>query len=157
MKQVTKKDKIDIITHSMGGLVVRRYMQVFGSDSIGKLILIAAPNNGIKDKEYGYCKLFGETNECEDMHTGSLFLNKLNDIKNQPKMPETYVIIGSGCDMDGSDGDGVVTVENAKLPGYTPIIIKGKCQGSDVLHNKLLDIEKYPEVYSNITAILGQN
>jgi hypothetical protein len=153
-KIITKKDKIDIITHSMGGLVVRRYIQIFGSDSINKLIMIGTPNLGINDKEYKYCKLFGQINECDDMHTGSLFLNKLNDAKEQQKMPETYIIIGSGCDMNGEDGDGVVTVKNAQLVGYKPIIINGTCQGTTLLHNEVLDINKYPEVYMNITQIL---
>jgi hypothetical protein len=46
VKQKTNSDKIDIIAHSMGGLVVKDYAAKFGQDSIGKFIDIATPHLG---------------------------------------------------------------------------------------------------------------
>jgi hypothetical protein len=152
----TGSDKVDIVAHSMGGLVVRRYLQVFKQDHIGKLILVGTPNDGIEDSIYNYCKLFGEANECDDMKKGSLFMNSLNDLSNQPVMPETYIIAGSGCSISGKDGDGIVTLESAKLPNIPITIINGSCSGTTLMHNDLLNSEKYPQVYQEIKKILGK-
>lgn len=154
LKRLTNTQKVDIIAHSMGGLVVRRYIQIFGSDSIGKLILVGSPNAGIVDSIYNYCKLFGEVNECNDIHSGSLFLKKLNDMKSFPEMPETHIIAGSGCITDNEDSDGIVTVRSASLEGYEPLIIKGSCHGTELLHSDMLDTDNHPEFYDAIISML---
>ena len=46
VKRETGSDKVDIIAHSMGGLVVKDYAYKFGQDSIGKFINIATPHLG---------------------------------------------------------------------------------------------------------------
>src|SRR3989338_2397738 len=84
VKERTSKPKVNIIAHSMGGLVARRYMQIFGDDDIDKLIMLATPNKGIADAISDYCGLIGENRECADMDENSLFINKLNDPLKQP-------------------------------------------------------------------------
>jgi hypothetical protein len=69
-----------------------------------------------------------------------------------------YLVVGRGCDTDGEDGDGIVTVNNSMilgLPSNHIFYVDGKCSGTDVLHNDLLDTEKYPEVYEYVKSILG--
>ena len=147
--------QVDIVAHSMGGLVVRRYMQAFGSGKIRKLFLVGTPNQGIGDNAYSHCTWFGAKAECEDMHQGSLLLSTLNDPTRQPTtLPDTYLIIGHGCDTEGSkDGDGVVTEKSALLPGISAdhiLYVTGACSTTDPLHMWLLDPVKYPATYSYI-------
>jgi uncharacterized alpha/beta hydrolase family protein len=155
VKFKTGKDKVIIVSHSMGGLVARRYIQLFGSDNVDKLILISVPNKGITGAIADYCTITGEKLECRDMNSDSLFMNKLN----RGSLPdiETYNIIGVGCSMKDGTGDGVVTRENAEIKGVTNYVINGTCRGSEVLHTGLLDIDKYPKVYKIIKEILTGN
>ncbi len=154
VKERTNKPKVNIITHSMGGLVARRYAQIFGSQDIDKLIMIAAPNKGVRGRTASYCGLVGENRECEDMKADSLFINKLNDPSNQPEGIKLYSIIGKGCATDSSDGDGVVMIESARLDNATLSYVNGTCSGLESLHAELLDIDKYHQVYSTVTEIL---
>lgn len=147
IKLITGKDKVDIVAHSMGGLVTRRYIQKYGPDSIDNFILIGTPNSGITDRVYSGCKVFGNSIECDEMHQGSDFLKLVNQ---NYSMPQTYVIIGRGCDMQGVDGDGVVNVDNAKLDNYKTYYIDGKCTGTSLLHNSMLNREDVARRIINI-------
>lgn len=158
VKERTSKPKVKIIAHSMGGLVARRYMQVFGDDEIDKLIMIATPNKGIFGPISDYCGLIGENRECNDMQEHSLFLNKLNDPANQPHNVKLYTIIGEGCQMKNGKGDGVVLAKNAKLNNATTYLIKGTCTGlfGETLHTEILNVGKYPKTYDIIKKILKE-
>jgi hypothetical protein len=147
IKLITGSDKVDIAAHSMGGLVTRRYIQKYGPNDIDNLILIGTPNKGITDRVYGGCKIFGNEKECDEMLHDSKFMKSLN--QSYP-MPKTFLIIGKGCDMQGKDGDGVVTVDNAKLSNYKTYYVQGDCEGA-FLHNKMLNT---PEVAERILDIV---
>ncbi len=152
VKYHTGGEKFTIIAHSMGGLVARRYLQIFGTENVDKLILIGTPNKGVVGNVADYCGLFGEKLECRDMNEGSLFLNKLNR-DTQPNIP-IYNFVGIGCKTNGKESDGVVIKTNAELEYANNIIINGTCKGTKTLHTGLLNIEKYPEVIDNIKEIL---
>ena len=158
VKQRTNKPKVNIIAHSMGGLVARRHMQIFGDDDIDKLVMIAAPNNGIAGAISDYCGLIGENRECQDMHENSLFINKLNDPLKQPANVKLYAIIGQGCQMKLGNGDGIVLAENAKLRGARLYFVNGTCGGlfGGTLHTEILNIEQYPETYRIVKGILRE-
>lgn len=142
----TGQDKVIIVAHSMGGLVTRRYLQVFGDEHIARVIMFGTPNHGLEGSIAGYCSLLGEDLECRDMQPDSLFLNKL-ERSGEPSIPVS-VIIGQGCDTDGKDGDGVVTVDSATLPYARNLYFNGTCDGFSTLHTAMLDIERYPEAYA---------
>lgn len=148
----TGKPKVVMVTHSMGGLVARRYIQIFGSEKVDKLIMIASPNKGIRGDVADYCPIIGEKLECGDMNEDSLFMNKLN----RAELPdiEIYNIIGTGCKMKKEMGDGIVFEQNAKLDGVKDYIINGTCNGLVSLHAQLLNIERYPKVYGIINQSL---
>ncbi len=154
IKYKTGRPRVVIIAHSMGGLVSRRYLQVFGSDDVDKLILVGTPNKGIIGEIADYCPIVGEKLECRDMNAESLFMNKLS----RGKLSEVpvYNIVGSGCDMDKGNGDGIVLKENAVLDGAKNFIINGTCRNLDKLHTEMLDINKYPEVYYVIKNALKE-
>jgi len=159
LKYITGKQKIDVVAHSMGGLVLRRYMQLFGDESINKAILVGTPNHGLNDRIYEYCKILGYEKECEDMHYNSSLMKTLNDPNNQPTLKKIYTIIGTGCGMDDDEqGDGIVTIESASLNNSKQYIVNGTCPLTNFpLHNELVNPDKYPEVYDIIEEILESN
>ncbi len=158
VKRRTGKPKANIIANSMGGLVARRYMQIFGDASVYKLIMTGTPNKGIVGNVRDVCGIIGEDLECRDMQENSLFINVLNDPARQPSNVKIYIIAGSGCEMDGKDGDGIVLLDHAIMPNAKPFVVKAKepCSFGSYLHTKLLDTDKYPEVYKAIKETLKE-
>ena len=87
------------------------------------------------------------------MNENSLFMNKLNR-DSLPQIP-VYNIVGTGCEMNGKQGDGIVLEEKATLEGTQNYIIEGKCRSLvSPLHLDLRNIEMYPEVYEIIRKAL---
>jgi len=154
IKTKTGKDKVIIISHSMGGIVSRRYIQVFGENDVHKFISIGSPHSGISKKIHDYCKIFGATEECDDMKSDSLLINKINqDVLEIP----SYNIIGIGCNMDGQDGDGIVENSTAYLSFANNYYINGICPGTfEFLHLDIVEPDKYPEVYEIIVNALKE-
>ncbi len=114
VKQKTNLDKVDIVSHSMGGLVVKDYAAKFGQDSIDKFIDIATPNLGApkaaKILEYGDNLGFNLT--------GYYFLstNKIKEISLQ--MPSIYQLLPSqGYFNLTGDGYGYYLYNNSKVGG----------------------------------------
>ncbi|MBI3026580.1 alpha/beta hydrolase [Candidatus Woesearchaeota archaeon] len=156
IKQRSNKPKVNIIAHSMGGLVARRHIQIFGDSDIDKLIMIATPNRGISEAISSYCGIIGESRECKDMQENSLFMNKLNDPSKQPAGIRIYTIIGQGCQTKSGNGDGIVLTENAKMESAVAYFVNGTCDGlfGGALHTEILNINKYPKTYAILTEIL---
>jgi len=154
VKYLTGKEKVIIIAHSMGGLVSERYLQIFGDSDVDNLILIGVPNGGIKGTILSYCEFFGSKQSCNDMNEDSLFINKLTYGK-KPNIP-TYNVVGIGCNMNGEDGDGIVTKESARVDWTNNYYINGTCEESKFkfLHGDLINVEKYPEYYELIKEFL---
>jgi len=152
VKYKTGKPKVMIVAYSMGGLVSRKYAQIYGDKDIYKLILLATPNNGIYSEIAELCPVIGGKKECEDMNANSTFMRELSTY--QLKVP-TYTIVGSGCKMINGDGDGVVLVESSKLSWANNSIVKGDCYGQ-VLHTKLTNPGLYPDAYNLILEVLKE-
>ena len=155
IKYQTGRPKVIIVAHSMGGLVARRYMQIFGSGNIAKLITIATPHQGLQGSVASYCDLIGEQRECNDLNADSVFMNKLTH-GGLPSIPVT-TIIGIGCEMDGEQGDGIVTESAGQLVGAKKIVVNGTCTTFAPLHTEMLDVNAYPEVYQTIREEIKVN
>ncbi len=162
VKYRTGAKNVNIVAHSMGGLVAREYIALFGADEINKLILIASPNNGIRGKVQKYCSFIGAEKECEDMAAESVFMKRLND-KNTPKKANNiYTIAGTGCKMDSGLGDGIVYLDDVKLvnaENAKNFVVEGSCKDSlgVELHNDLIDPELYPKVYDIVKQVLKKD
>jgi hypothetical protein len=157
LKARTGSDKVVIVTHSMGGLVARRYLQLFGDGDTEKLIMLAPPSHGVNASVARICPFFGADKECGEIKAGSPMLAKLNDPSRQPNIP-VYVIAGRGCDMNGKDGDGIVTLESAELPGAQNIVVNGTCPSATTpFHTEMLNAQKYSEIYSIVSGLLEEN
>ena len=152
----TNREKVIVVAHSMGGLVTRRYMQIFGDNKIDKIIMIGTPNKGISGRTKNYCPIFGSKLECDDMEKTSLFMSKLNNAQ-IPKV-KMYNIIGTGCATNNEDGDGVVEKSSAYLDFAENYYVNGRCDDTKliVLHNDLIQPDKYPEVLNIINEILDK-
>ena len=151
-KARTGEDKVIIVVHSMGGLVTRRYLQLFGEDSVVAVNMIGTPNNGITGRTQQFCGVLGSELECRDMEAGSLFMTKLTNGK-KPKIP-VYTIAGIGCDMGGEEGDGIITRSSVALPWATNVVVNGTCSGLSALHSTLLDPSLYPDVADTVEGLV---
>jgi uncharacterized alpha/beta hydrolase family protein len=158
VKARTGAQQVDIVAHSMGGLVARQYISLFGEENVGYLIMIGTPNHGVTGTVDQFCAVTGAKKECEEMQAGSIFLRRLNDQRNQPQSTQYITIAGSGCDMQGNDGDGVSTISSVQLDFATNYIINGTCTDflQTSLHGDLLNPDKYPRVVEIIQEELLQ-
>ena len=155
LKFRTGRDKVIIVAHSMGGLVARSYLQIFGANDIDRLILIATPNEGVEGSASDYCPILGENKECRDMSKGSIFLRKLNDPLRAAKGVKIVNIVATGCKMGSSMGDGVVLEGNAILADAENFFVNGTCTKLETLHTSVLNVKAYPEVYEAIENSLS--
>ncbi|MFH1590496.1 MAG: alpha/beta fold hydrolase [archaeon] len=156
LKDRTGRPKVNIVAHSMGGLVAREYLAIFGGADIDKLILVNTPNHGVAGKVRHLCGVLGSPRECDDMTQGSVFLSRL-DSRPLPSGIEVHNIRSTGCKMDeGAMGDGIVTLGNAYLGGAIDYVVEGICTDTfkTNLHTEALDPQSYPAIYGLIRDIL---
>ncbi len=152
---MTNREKVNIVSHSMGGLVSRNYLQTFGEGDTNKLIMIGTPNNGIGGYIKQACPIFGADIHCEMMDEESSFIKKLNGGE-IPKI-NVSVISGIGCNTDGEDGDGIVTNRSVFLPWAKMYYVPGNCSGVRFFHIEMREVSKYPEIYEIIKSELNLN
>jgi len=83
VKECTKADKVNLVGHSMGGLVIREYARN-NPKSVNKIITMGTPNYGVENVYSGgkssLCSQFRYENdlECSQMQINSNFLKTLN-------------------------------------------------------------------------------
>src|SRR3989344_4177140 len=166
VKQRTGRKKVNIVAHSMGGLVARNYIKNYGGESsVNKLIMIGTPNHGVYGQVADNCdKAVGIFNtgapiECAEMINGSPFLNNLNSGDETFGNVEYYTIAGSGCFSPSIDGDGVVRVASVQLNGAENVVINkahNECWNTlnRDLHFNLLDNNKYPKATEYVIQFL---
>jgi hypothetical protein len=154
IKERTSKDKVIIIAHSMGGVVTRRYVQIFGGDDVEKIILITVPNHGITDKIKDYCAVFGSETACNDMKEDSVLINQINNAETD--FVKTYNIIGTGCNMGDDTGDGIVKNSSQYLDYATNYYVNGTCNELNFIyfHETILSPKSYPDAYNALRKVL---
>jgi triacylglycerol lipase len=90
----TGASKVDIVTHSMGGLSARYFVKSVrgGAKKVDGWVSLAGPNHGTNTA------LFCGTQSCVEMRPGSNFLSKLNSKDETPGAPR-YATWWSSCDQ----------------------------------------------------------
>ena len=90
LKQCTGSSKINIVAHSMGGLIARAYIANGGSDSANRLIMLETPNYGASNfmANIGQGLTTGEGSDVGLMIPNSSFIREMNnkDCKNRKQM-----------------------------------------------------------------------
>ena len=114
-------DTIDFVTHSLGGIVIRYYLQDHQIDNLGRIVMLAPPNKGsevsdqMKD-DFLYSTFMGPA--AQELGTDE------NSLPSQlkPVQGEIGIIAGEKDgepwflpEIPGKD-DGKVAVESTKLP-----------------------------------------
>ncbi len=114
-------EKISFVVHSMGGLVVRCYLQKHNDDRIERMVMLGVPNRGAKMADIFknillFKMIFGPAGRQLGIDGGYI------DSLPTPKF-EFGVIAGARGKDAGynplipGDDDGTVTVESTRLPG----------------------------------------
>ena len=83
IKRECVQEKIVIVAHSMGGLVVRAYMAASGTDSVSRLITLGSPHHGTKLAGLGLFECAGQ------MRYQGAWIETLTDMEaaNPPNVP----------------------------------------------------------------------
>jgi triacylglycerol lipase len=84
--------KVDLISHSMGGLSTRYYTKNLGGDAkVDDFVSLGGPNHGTDTANFCF------STACTEMRQGSAFLNALNSGDETPGAPH-YGTFWSPCD-----------------------------------------------------------
>jgi pimeloyl-ACP methyl ester carboxylesterase len=119
--------KIHFVGHSMGGLVIRAYLNKYRPINLGKAVFVGTPNSGseLADsiKEWQpYKKLYGPAGQ--QLVTNSDQFNELGKIDYL-----LLVIAGNKCKMSfrnkffNGESDGTVSVKSTKIEGMSNHVI----------------------------------
>ena len=143
-------EKIHFVTHSMGGLIVRYYLQANNIPAGSRIVMLSPPNHGSEVanhfKESAFYKLIvGDVGQ--ELTTDSKTLTKL-----KPILPKIGIIAGNKSTnpyfskIIPGDDDGRVAVDNTKLTEMNDFII---------VHSTHLSIKYNSEVIEQIKYFLN--
>ena len=129
--QAHNPSKIHFVTHSMGGILLRYYLNDHEINNLGRIVMLSPPNQGseIVDKLSDW-KLFQLINGP----AGCQLSTSTDSLPNQlgPTRHEVGIITGDRSynpiysKLLSGPSDGKVTIESAKLGGMTDFIVVPK-------------------------------
>lgn len=130
--------KIHFIGHSMGGIIIRKFLENNKIENLGRCILIATPNRGMKLADFAEKKvrLFGRI--FKPIHDTVSYRMKINKPMNIPE-PEIGVIAGNKNNLIlglllSKNSDGRVEVEETKFEGMKEFMVLN--YGHKEIHHK---------------------
>jgi pimeloyl-ACP methyl ester carboxylesterase len=143
-------EEIDLVCHSMGGIVARKFLNLFDEPRVKNLITLGTPNQGAEMASYFsswpfYDILMGPAGK-QLVHLPTGITHKLE----APKRPWGVIAGGRGRErgfnpLINGDNDGTVTVSSSQDPGMTDfLLVPG-------LHNALV---RNPRVINEVDHFL---
>jgi triacylglycerol lipase len=123
-------DQVMIVAHSMGGLVLRSYLQHYGDQCLAHAITIATPHQG------SVLAAIGQSANIRDMHRNSAYLLSLNSSHYAHKI---------SCFLTQHDNL-VIPYDSAQLPGSESVVFSGTGHVS-----LLFDIELQAQVHKTLS------
>lgn len=124
----THDTSLSLVGHSMGGLVIRRYLSQNKVANLGRCVLIATPNAGTKLANI-MLKMLAilPINPLKSLHSLKINCNEIPPPLNEP-YPEIGVITGNNSNLLlgkwlSYENDGRVEVESAKFSGMKDFIV----------------------------------
>ncbi|MHC1784583.1 MAG: hypothetical protein AB9891_17820 [Anaerolineaceae bacterium] len=147
-----KITRVDVVTHSMGGLITRQYISSNPGEGIRKLIMLAAPNHGVDDwhratRFLASIAFLGKHFIAgHQLNADNMFFTEINAFENEmmhldPEVEYANIIGRASCGFKCPD-DAVVPIASAHLNGVVEYIYDG------VIHSK--DLHSLPMPYSVI-------
>ncbi len=143
-----KAETIHFVTHSLGGIMVRYYLQDHKIENLGKIVMLSPPNNGSEVADflknvYVYKLVMGPAGQqlgtdqnslpgsmkTIDARVGIITGNKTLDPWFSPLIP-------------GED-DGKVSVESAKLKEMSDFLVVGSSHAFIMRNTSVIDQIKY--------------
>lgn len=142
-------DKVHFVGHSMGGIVIRKYLSYYTPENLGNVVLITTPNKGSeavsKLKNWPFFEsILGPA--AMDLEVGSNLLQSLPDpnynvgIIRATKPKISFISLF----LDGDNHDGVISYDAMLLDKENDVV--------DIYttHNRILlepDLEKYVSLF----------
>ncbi len=137
--------EIHIVTHSMGGIVLRQYLQNHSIENLGKIVMIAPPNHGsawsdrLGDWKIAQWIMGPALPELKTGESGvpDSLPSRLSPTAN----PEFGIIAGNGR---FGENDGKVSVESTKLEGMADFKIVGETHISILAAQEVMEaVERF--------------
>ena len=119
LKSKEKYKKVHFVGHSMGGIIIRKFLEKNIVENIGRCILIATPNKGMKLSDFAEknVKLFGKI--FKPIYDTTTYRLKIEKPLNNPN-PEIGVLAGGKNNLIlglllSKESDGRVEIEETKF------------------------------------------
>jgi len=147
----TGESKVDIVAHSMGGLVSRQYIRFHGGDAkVRRLITVATPNHGIVHPVTTTICPVLQFKECADMERRGNFLSNLNAIDETWGGVEYYTVYG---EVGNTGTDGIVQTWSVPLTGAADNHkIAGYSHNNFIFDPSFPDLRSYNKIVSIVTG-----
>lgn len=130
--RLARGERLDFVTHSMGGIVLRRMLKLHPEARVGRIVMIAPPNNGAAT-----ARMVLDLPVVDSvLGPAAQELKSPEHLEEVCAVPETEVMVIAGSRGDDpknptilitggmleEPNDGTVTVEETKLPRMTAFV-----------------------------------